>query len=537
MFERAKTAFVCAAAIVCHACSGGGAAGPAGTKQLDASADRSQPVLDGGAAHGSDAVGGDAGEGGAACLHPELEPPRGKLGIPTEWVAAPATPAGAGFFIGKTIWAAVDSQGNLVTVRSYSAGPAFVVERRDPSGNVTLEKAFGTGTFVIPGSPYTQPQALGATPDGGIIIAGAFIGTVDFGLGPLTSRPPAGPQPTCGGGCEDGGCPDGGPSNVAAPLPDAQPDLFVLKLNGSGAPLYNLQFGDPYDQEFTSMATDQSGNAVLSGVMTGTVDFGGGPRASVDGPAGFVLKLDSSGHHVFSTLFGQGCDAPSLTQVAADQHGNTVVAYQGTVAVAGMPVQGAGVFELDPTGAIRWVRGGLSPSGIITIAVGGDGSIAVAGTPPATDLGCGPVTSDTGFQTSGFVTALAPDGQTRWARTFNANSMSPLITPFAVTIDATGSVAVGGEIRGDYDLGGGRLTVPPGYAIDAFLAKFDVSGHHVWSGQSAGSDSVNATLWTIVPGSNGSLYGGGSYSGAPDFGTGPLPSTAQELQFVGRFGP
>src|SRR5205085_973468 len=75
------------------------------------------------------------------------------------------------------------------------------------------------------------------------------------------------------------------------------------------------------DVPFT-IATDGSGNILLTGYSEGPIDFGGGPLSQVLGSNAFVTKLDSSGAHVWSR--GYGMSARGIG-VAADALGNVLV--------------------------------------------------------------------------------------------------------------------------------------------------------------------------------------------------------------------
>jgi hypothetical protein len=50
------------------------------------------------------------------------------------------------------------------------------------------------------------------------------------------------------------------------------------------------------------LATDGSGNVLVAGLFSGSIDFGGGPLSSA-GASLFLAKLDPAGHHVWSKAF------------------------------------------------------------------------------------------------------------------------------------------------------------------------------------------------------------------------------------------
>src|SRR5579871_1167393 len=78
-------------------------------------------------------------------------------------------------------------------------------------------------------------------PDGSVLLAGSFEGTIDLGGGPLRSA--------------------GGD------------DVFVARLDASGKHLWSKRFGDAHAQHGRAVALDPSGNVVLAGDAQGTLDF------------------------------------------------------------------------------------------------------------------------------------------------------------------------------------------------------------------------------------------------------------------------
>jgi hypothetical protein len=128
---------------------------------------------------------------------------------------------------------------------------------------------------------------------GNVLVTGYFAGTMDLGGGPLTS---AGNQ-----------------------------DLFVAKLDPSGAHVWSKHFGDTGIQQGQSIAVDASGNVLVTGHFAGTMDLGGGPLTSTVGSLDlFVAKLDPSGAHVWSKRFGDASDQVGQG-IAADSAGNVLV--------------------------------------------------------------------------------------------------------------------------------------------------------------------------------------------------------------------
>jgi hypothetical protein len=88
-------------------------------------------------------------------------------------------------------------------------------------------------------------------------------------------------------------------------------DVVIAKLDAGGHPVFALRFGDAgVEQRAQAVAIDGDDNVLVSGVFDGSLDFGGGALNAPDAGCadatacrwgGFVVKLDASGNHVWSS--------------------------------------------------------------------------------------------------------------------------------------------------------------------------------------------------------------------------------------------
>jgi hypothetical protein len=74
----------------------------------------------------------------------------------------------------------------------------------------------------------------------------------------------------------------------------------------------------------TAVSVTPTGDAVFTGSMQGTIDFGGGMLTSAGAGDLFVTKLDSAGSHIFSRHYGNMARTVGIA-VAVDPTGNVVV--------------------------------------------------------------------------------------------------------------------------------------------------------------------------------------------------------------------
>ena len=212
---------------------------------------------------------------------------------------------------------AVDALGNAVV-----SGPGLGTVRLDGAGKLAWQKA------------YFGQVALDDA--GNLLLAGALVGTQDFGGGPLSSQ---------------GGS-----------------DIVVVKLGPQGQHVFSRAFGDAGEQQGQGIAVDAQGAALVTGVFDGTVDFGSGvlelkpgscPAEAWCKSSGFATKLDAEGSSLWSVELGP---MRAMAGVASDSHGNFVLsgALPGGVA----PYRSSLLAALDANGDQLWRRAEWPGTGI-----------------------------------------------------------------------------------------------------------------------------------------------------------------------------
>ena len=145
---------------------------------------------------------------------------------------------------------------------------------------------------------------------GNAVVTGMFGGTMDFGGGPLTG---------------------------------VLSETFVAKYDTAGNHMWSRHFDSNNDDRGQSVAVDKAGNVIVTGMFKGTVNFGGGPITSVGTWDTYVAKLNSMGVHIWSHGFG-GNSVDEGNGVAVDRTGNLLVtgSFSGTMDPGGGPLVSAG---------------------------------------------------------------------------------------------------------------------------------------------------------------------------------------------------
>lgn len=148
-------------------------------------------------------------------------------------------------------------------------------------------------------------------------------------------------------------------------------DIFVVKRNSSGDLIWVRTFGDFTSDEGHGLTIDDQQNIYVTGSFFGTIDFdpGGGTNnlTSNGGLDAFILKLDSSGNHVWARqVSGSSHDFAYDVDVDSNENAyvtgiftNTSEFNIGGDSVSLVSAGGTDVFvlQINPTGQLEWAQG------------------------------------------------------------------------------------------------------------------------------------------------------------------------------------
>ncbi|AUX20523.1 hypothetical protein SOCEGT47_009950 [Sorangium cellulosum] len=320
------------------------------------------------------------------------------------------------------------------------------VAKLDADGDHVWSRIFG-------GSGEDRCDRIAVDRAGNVLVAGGFHGTVDFGAGPLASA--------------------GGR------------DAFVLSLDPGGATRFALRAGGEGDDHALAVAADADGNVVVAGHFAGGIDLGGGPLESAGLSDIFLAKLGPTGAHVHSARFGgEGADEAHDIAVHEDT-GDLVLTgtFTSTLDLGGAPLESAGerdlfVARLTGAGAHLFSRRfgdaedqlhtDFETGARASVAVDPDGNLLLAG--PlfgSADFGAGPLSSR--GKTDVYVVKLSPAGEHLFGALFGDVQTQ---VGLDVAADAAGSALVAGRFYGSINFGQGPLSGAGDG--DAFVAKLSL---------------------------------------------------------------
>ncbi|HZO15739.1 MAG TPA: MXAN_6577-like cysteine-rich protein [Polyangiaceae bacterium] len=235
--------------------------------------------------------------------------------------------------------------------------------------------------------------------------------------------------------------PLGCPSDDAVEADDIA--LAVFDAQGNASCLVNLASAG--SQTVSALAVDPSGNVVLAGNFTGSIDLGALPAQTAHGQDGFVAEIDATGNVVWAIYLTDtqaGVDA--ITTVAIDpQNGDVVVGGSTTASAVLIDAQGdpltldtfegtsdAFVARFDDLGVAKWAHswGDSQADRVNDVAVKQSGAVVITGSfsrdvmltndPPATL----PIDAAQPLQhrakEGGFVAELDTSGDHVWSHGF-----------------------------------------------------------------------------------------------------------------------
>jgi hypothetical protein len=165
------------------------------------------------------------------------------------------------------------------------------------SWDVLVAKLSGDGIHLWSLNGGDEELQLGVdvavSETGAPAVTGWFMGSIDFGGGPLSS------------------------SGVY--------DAFAAQLSSGGGHVWTKVVGNPNYQEGHGIVVDKSDAVVHVGLFEGTIDAGGPRLQSAGERDAFVIKRDAMGEHVWSKSFG-GPGFDDANVVAAGPDNSLVVA-------------------------------------------------------------------------------------------------------------------------------------------------------------------------------------------------------------------
>ena len=198
-----------------------------------------------------------------------------------------------------------DFGGKKPVVSVGGVGDDIVVAKYDLNGDHLWSNGFGS---------KDEDAALGLAvdPAGHVTVVGSFDKSITFG-----------------------------PNDTTQHLSLGESDVYVTRFDPNGKFEWTRTYGGEREDGASGIAVDRSGNVTVTGWFVGTVDFGKGMLTSNgQNKDVFVIKLDPTGASVWSQAFGDH-DHDQGRAVAIDDKGNPIIAglYRFALALVSPPLE------------------------------------------------------------------------------------------------------------------------------------------------------------------------------------------------------
>ncbi len=346
---------------------------------------------------------------------------------------------------GTWLWAVNAGGSNHSEVRSLvidDAGNAYVTGNYNGTGNfgghTITSNAYSVDAFAAKinsngtwqwavsagGSEDDYGYSIGIDNTGNTYLTGTFQDVANFGATTLTSH--------------------------------GSSDIFIAKLNSSGAWMGALGAGSTgYDLGFT-LTVDASNHVYVSGTYSGTVSFGTTQLISVGDTDSFVTKLDSFLSYVWASS-AEGL----ISDIEIDESGNAYIcgateeqATFGTITVSDH------IYLAKMNNAGEWIwadgPGGDYWGDAWSLAIDTENNIFVTGDYDGNIIfGSSSFTSDLNSQETMYVAKLDADGEWAWAKDAETTWS---VEGHSVSINGDGVVSVTGKFNNTISFGSHTIT-------------------------------------------------------------------------------
>jgi len=194
-------------------------------------------------------------------------------------------------------------------IKTAAGNSDIFVTKINANGSYAWTKRMGSSD-----SGNEKGQGITADPSGNVYVSGSFSGTVDFGtdFGVSDSK-------TSAGGL----------------------DIFITKINANGAYAWTKRMGGSgsSDDKGRRITMDSSGNLYVTGLFSGTVDFGADfgvsdIKTSAGTSDSFITRINANGSYDWTKrMGGSGSSSSEVLGISTDLSGNLYVtgSFSGTV--------------------------------------------------------------------------------------------------------------------------------------------------------------------------------------------------------------
>ncbi|MFL5322453.1 MAG: InlB B-repeat-containing protein [Myxococcaceae bacterium] len=241
-------------------------------------------------------------------------------------------------------------------------------------------------------------------------------------------------------------------------------DLYVAQYDKAGALRWVKTAGGAYYDHALGIAAQPNGNVAFAGSFSGAADFGGGAYPSTTTDSAAFGSYTSTGAYDFAKALIPPNDGGinSGNAVAVAPNGDIVVAggFSGTTDFGGTSLSSVGysdayVARYSSAGVFQWAArlGGATWDEAYAVAVD-DNNVFVAGTYTGTVNFEGSNVTSRG-DADIFLAKFSASGAQQYVHTYGGTGLD---IPHALAIDGAGNVLIAGEFENTMTMAGANLT-------------------------------------------------------------------------------
>ncbi len=295
--------------------------------------------------------------------------------------------------------------------------------------------------------------------------------------------------------------------------------FYLVKCDSSGTVMWAVESDGLGNMDGRSVATDKSGNIMVTGYFDGNdITFGSFslPNAGVLSSDIFIVKYNTDGTPVWAkTVGGNGYEVTS--GIATDNDGNIYITgyYEsstlsiGSTSLANMGERDMLVAKFDADGNPVWANsanGSCDDTGA-DITIDANGNVWVTGSSCSETLSIGTMVFNGNDYDKVIGAKYDAAGNLIWANIYSSEDNAE---GYSITADQKGNVFIAGAFTGNMiNFGNFDLVNVNAEYDDIFVTKLDNDGSVVWSISAGGTDDDEATA--IVSDYDGNTYVTGDF--------------------------